>query len=359
MATETSLKKTPAGEKVTRGLLSAFGGVIGFYIGIWLLQRGTLSGPSDEYLIGLVGVLTTFLATKRLARRLGRSWDRMIIALADIPANVVFAAGVGATAGLLITLLVSNVLSQIPAFTWYYSLLIAVVLVIGTAGFFVKNRHMFPFIPATDGSANGVTPEVNAKVLDSSALIDGRIMELAEAHFVQGKLVVPTFVLTELQHIADSGDSLRRQRGRRALEIVDKLSAHQTLEFAIIDADKNGVPVDEALVKLCRDMGADLVTTDYNLDKIAAVQGVTTLNLNRLATAMKPNLIPGERVMLHITKPGREPGQGLAYLEDGTMVVVEDTADKIGEDVQSVITSNIQTNVGRMIFAKPVAADEA
>lgn len=342
-----------------RGLLSAAGGVIGFYIGIWLLQRGVLSGPSDEYLIGLVGVLTTFLATKRLARVLGRGWNKMIITLAEIPANIVFAAGVGATAGLLITLLVSNLLSQIPAFTWYYSLLIAVILVIGAAGFFVKNRRMFPFIPASDGPHNGLGVDITAKVLDSSVLIDGRVLELAEAHFIQGKLIVPTFVLTELQHIADSGEQLRRQRGRRALDVIDKLSEHPTLEFGIIDADKNGIPVDEALIKLCRDIGADLVTTDYNLDKIAAVQGVTTLNINRLATAMKPNLIPGERVLLHITKPGREPGQGLAYLEDGTMVVVEDTADKIGESVQSVITSNIQTNVGRMIFAKPAAADEA
>lgn len=355
----SKMKTTPAGKKVMRGLLSVLGGILGFYIGIWLLQRGILTGPSDEFLISLVGALTTYLTTKRLASFLGKWWNDMIIALAKIPANVVFAAGIGATAGLLIALLVSNLLSQIPAFTWYYSLLIAAIAMVGAAGFFVKNRHMFAFIPKTDGPAGGIATEVSAKVLDSSVLIDGRVVDLAAAHFIQGKLLVPTFVLTELQNIADSSDPLRRQRGRRALEVIDQLSEHQTIEFEILDAEKNGIPVDEALIKLCRDIGADLVTTDYNLDKIAAVQGVTTLNIHRLATAMRPNLLPGERVTLHITKPGRESGQGLAYLEDGTMVVVEDTADKIGEDVLSVITSNIQTNVGRMIFAKPAVADEA
>lgn len=356
MENEIITTKTPAGEKVMRGLLTLAGGIAGYFIGFALVQRGWLGGPADEYLIGLVGVFTAFLATKQLARYFGRGWNKMIYALADIPADSVFAAGVGATAGLLITVLVSNLLAQIPFYTWYYSLLLALILAVGSAGFFVNNRRLFPFLPQPANAAD--VPGADApKVLDSSALIDGRIPDLVAAHFIRGKIVVPTFVLSELQAIADASDPVKRPRGRRALEMIDQLASNLGHQFEIVDAERNGLPVDEALIKLCQHIGADLVTTDYNLDKIAAVQGITTLNLHRLATAMKPNLMPGDRVTLHIVKEGRESGQGLAYLEDGTMVVVEHTADRIGESVLTTITSNLQTNVGRMIFAKPVTQE--
>lgn len=355
MENEVITTPTPAGEKVMRGFFTLAGGIAGYFLGFAFVQRGWLSGPADEFLIGFVGVLTAFLASKRLARYCGRWWNQMIYALANIPADSVFAAGVGATAGLLITVLVSNLLAQIPFYTWYYSLLLALILAVGSAGFFVNNRRLFPFLPQPDAGASqlGNAP----KVLDSSALIDGRIPDLVHAHFIRGNLIVPTFVLTELQTIADSSDQLKRPRGRRALEVIDQLASALGDQLRITEAQRHGLPVDEALVKLCQELGADLVTTDYNLDKIAAVQGVTTLNLHRLATAMKPNLLPGDRVVLHIVKEGRESGQGLAYLEDGTMVVVEHTADRIGESVLTTITSNLQTNVGRMIFAKPVAQE--
>ena len=195
----------------------------------------------------------------------------------------------------------------------------------------------------------------SSKIMDTSSIIDGRIVDVIDSHFIDGKLLIPRFVLSELQNIADSSDTLRRVKGRRGLDILDKIIQHGNIATQIIEDDPSDIKaVDEKLIRLCQHKGAGLVTTDFNLSRVAALQGIKVLNVNQLANAVRAMFLPGERLSLHISKEGRESGQGLAYLEDGTMVVVEDAGDLIGETVDVVVTSHLQTNMGRMIFAKPV-----
>src|SRR5690606_33773939 len=173
-------------------------------------------------------------------------------------------------------------------------------------------------------------------------------------NLVDGNLILPKFVLAELQRLADAEDPLRRQRGRRGLEVLDRLVAHPNIVTEVTSSGSaTKAPVDDKLVALCLESGYDLITTDYNLSRVAGLQGLRVLNLNQLANSMKATFMPGERLSLNIVRQGREAGQGLAYLEDGTMVVVEDSADQVGHSVEAVVTSSLQTNMGRMIFARP------
>lgn len=193
----------------------------------------------------------------------------------------------------------------------------------------------------------------NSKILDTSVIIDGRIVDIAEAHFLEGPLVIPGFVLQELQHIADSPDDLRRARGRRGLDIIKRLQAQKHLKVRIEDIGIAGdEQVDSKIVRLAEQRGASIVTTDYNLNKVADLHGVVVLNMNDLAGAMKPVFLPGEELEVRLLKRGKESGQGVGYLEDGTMVVVDEGSTKLGRTVVSIVTSVLQTTAGRMIFAK-------
>jgi len=189
------------------------------------------------------------------------------------------------------------------------------------------------------------------KVLDTSVIIDGRIADIAEAGFLEGVLLVPEFVLQELQHIADSADSTRRVRGRRGLDILKRLQQEQLAEVKIDREDFDNISeVDAKLVALALRRNAKIVTNDFNLAKVAEVQGIRVLNINRLANALKPVVLPGEVLRLQILKPGKEQGQGIAYLDDGTMVVVENAGKLLGHEVEVAVTSVLQTTAGRMIF---------
>lgn len=193
----------------------------------------------------------------------------------------------------------------------------------------------------------------NNKILDTSAIIDGRIADVAEVHFLEGPLVIPRFVLQELQHIADSPDDLRRARGRRGLEILKKLQAQKHLKVRVEDVSiAEDEQVDSKIVRLAEQRRASIITTDYNLNRVADLHGVVVLNMNDLAGAMKPVFLPGEELEVRLLKRGKEPGQGVGYLEDGTMVVVDEGSTKIGRNVVSIVTSVLQTTAGRMIFAK-------
>ncbi len=189
------------------------------------------------------------------------------------------------------------------------------------------------------------------KVLDTSVIIDGRIVEVVQAGFLDGPLILPRFVLRELQTIADSADAMKRTRGRRGLEVLGKLQETMPLEIAERDfADI--AAVDAKLVKLAQERGAKLVTNDFNLNRVAHVEGVVVLNLNELANAVKPVVLPGEELRVAITRDGKEPHQGVGYLDDGTMIVVENGRKLIGETVDVAVTSVLQTVAGRMIFAR-------
>ena len=191
------------------------------------------------------------------------------------------------------------------------------------------------------------------KILDTSAIIDGRIAEVVRTGFIEGTLMVPKFALAELQHIADSADSLKRNKGRRGLDILNALQKDGLCPVEFYEGDYEAIQeVDAKLVQLAKDLSAVLITTDYNLNKVSQFQNVPVLNINELANALKPELIPGEEMRVQILKSGTERRQGVAYLSDGTMVVVEEGADHINEWLNVTVTSSLQTAAGRMIFAK-------
>lgn len=337
---------------VAQGLLIVIFAVLGFYSASWLVWRNILDGPINIIYLTVLGLLIGYLVSLPVATWWSRLWRHFMMRVRQIPAEAVLAAGVGATVALFITVLLNSLLEQIPGFAWYHSLLITAVLVTGSSWFFVINRHLFSRRDPTISQVDTPVREPAAKIIDTSAIIDGRIVDIAAANFIDTPILIPRFILAELQNIADASDTLRRRKGRRGLEVLDKLAEVRHLIVEIIPDDIDADAVDEKLVRLCQKRHADLITTDYNLNRIATLQSIKVLNVNELASALKANFLPGEKLRLHIVKEGREPGQGLAYLEDGTMVVVEDTADKIGDTVSVVVTSNVQTNIGRMFFAR-------
>jgi len=338
-----------------RAVLALGGGLAGAAVGNWLLERGALVGPNNLLYLTTLGLLFGLLTGVRAGPAWGRALERAWRRVLSVPPEAVLAAGTGATIGLLITVLLNNVLAVVPGFTWFWSLVIAVGLVMASSWFFAVNRNLFAFGRGTVQEAQTAEPadRGSPKVVDTSAIIDGRLVDVADANFLDGRLLVPQFVLTELQRVADADDPLRRRRGRRGLEVLDRLVGESRVTTEVVHDEPDGATVDDKLVRLCLARDADLVTTDYNLHRVAGLQGVRVLNLHQLANAVKAPYLPGERLSLTIAREGREPGQGLAYLEDGTMVVVEDAAHWVGRTVSAVVTSSLQTQMGRMIFARP------
>lgn len=194
-------------------------------------------------------------------------------------------------------------------------------------------------------------------ILDTSVIIDGRIADICETRIIDAPIIIPRFVLQELQTIADSSDKLKRNRGRRGLDMLNKLQTNDRLEIKISDARLPSVEeegdVDQKLVALAKKIDGRIVTNDYNLNKIAQIRGVDVININDLANALKPVLMPGETVQVKILRQGEEPGQGVGYLEDGTMIVAENAGDRMNEEIALTVTSVLQTSAGRMIFGRP------
>ncbi|RXJ03014.1 PIN/TRAM domain-containing protein [Anaerobacillus alkaliphilus] len=201
---------------------------------------------------------------------------------------------------------------------------------------------------------------VELKILDTSVIIDGRIADICQTGFLEGTLVIPQFVLEELQHIADSSDVLKRNRGRRGLDILNKIQKELSINVEIYEGDFDDIQeVDSKLVKLAKLVSGLVVTNDFNLNKVCDLQGVPVLNINDLANAVKPIVLPGEELHIQVIKDGKEHNQGIAYLDDGTMIVVEGGRDHIGKHIDVVVTSVLQTSAGRMIFAKPKLLEKA
>lgn len=198
------------------------------------------------------------------------------------------------------------------------------------------------------------------KILDTSVIIDGRIADICKTGFIEGTLVIPEFVLEELQHIADSSDLLKRNRGRRGLDILNKIQKELDVKVLIYEGDFDEISeVDSKLVKLAKVLQGKVITNDFNLNKVCELQGVSVLNINDLANAVKPVVLPGEEILVQVIKDGKEHGQGVAYLDDGTMIVVEGGRDFIGTTLDVLVTSVLQTSAGRMIFAKPKLLEKA
>jgi len=201
-------------------------------------------------------------------------------------------------------------------------------------------------------SKNLPQPE-NAKILDTSVIIDGRIADITETGFIEGALIIPQFVLNELQHIADSSDSIKRTRGKRGLEVLHHIQKQANVDVRIVDKDYPAVKeVDSKLIELAKEVRAKIITNDSNLNKVAELQGIVVLNINELANSIKPVVLPGEEINVKILKEGKEIGQGVAYLDDGTMIVVDNGRKHMGKTLDVVVTSVLQTPAGRMIFAR-------
>ena len=194
----------------------------------------------------------------------------------------------------------------------------------------------------------------NYKLLDTNVIIDGRIADICQTGFLEGKLLIPVFVLEELQYIADSSDSLRRVRGRRGLDVLQKIREDDALEVEVMNVDFDDIHgVDSKLVRLAQKVNGKIITNDYNLNKVAQLRGVEVLNINDLSNAVKPVVIPGETMKVQVVRDGKEPGQGVAYLDDGTMIVIENGHRYLSRTISVEVTSALQTSAGRMIFAKP------
>jgi uncharacterized protein YacL len=263
---------------------------------------------------------------------------------------------IGLTTGLVIAFLAKSVLFEFITFAGPTGGYIAIVLylVISLFAAYLGARVGAKQRVTLGGFARAAASVPGggvAKIIDTSVIIDGRILEIVQAGFLEGPLVLPRFVLRELQLIADSGDPLKRTRGRRGLDVLTKLQQVATLEIVERDFDEIA-QVDAKLVRLARERGGKLVTNDFNLNRVAHVEGVAVLNINELANAVKPVLLPGEELRVVVIKEGKEPHQGVGYLDDGTMIVIENGRRLIGETVDVSVTSALQTMAGRMIFAR-------
>ncbi|HEX4056604.1 MAG TPA: PIN domain-containing protein [Tepidisphaeraceae bacterium] len=244
--------------------------------------------------------------------------------------------------------------TQKDAIVHYLNIVIAVVFSYLAISFILQTKDDFRFIiPYVEFSKQ--TKGARSILLDTSVLIDGRIADIAETGILESRLIVPRFVLSELQTIADSGDKLKRNRGRRGLDVLQRLQGNKRTEVTLYDSsarDAGPEDVDAKLMNLAGDLDARVLTNDFNLNKVASLRGVDVININDLANALKPVVLPGERMTVRLLKPGESPGQGVGYLVDGTMVVVEQGRPHLNEEVEFTVTSVLQTSAGKMIFGR-------
>jgi uncharacterized protein YacL len=333
-------------------------GVIGWRLGL-LLGSWT---PGWELLwiaaLAVIGAVSGFLFIPGV---IIRSWLWIERKIRQIPAPTFFAAIAGLVLALLVSALLALPLSLLPD-PWGKILPGVVGLLLcclGISAMVQRSRDVSqspPWAPLRiwrGGQENGRV------IVDTNAIIDGRIADISQTGFLQETLLIPRFVLDELQHIADSPDPMRRNRGRRGLNILSKLRKESDVPVQILDADfEDTREVDAKLVKLAKSLHCPLITNDLNLGRIAELQGIRVLNINELANAMKPVVLSGEEIMLHIIQEGKEAGQGIGFLDDGTVVVVEGGRKHLNSEIEVVVTRVLQTAGGRIIFARPKEATD-
>ena len=307
--------------------------------------------PFLPYVFAVVGASLGLLLTPHLTTR-PFFWLRGKVRQVPVPTLV--AALVGFVIGLIISALLALPLSVLPLPLGEVLPFVAVVLFsyLGIMVMVTREKEIFGTLGIRLTREKQKRKEEQV-VLDTSVIIDGRIADISQTGFISGAIVIPRFVLNELQHIADSPDALRRNRGRRGLDILNKLQKESRVPIRILETDYKDVrDVDDKLVRLAKDLGSPIVTNDYNLNRVAELQGILVLNINELANAVKAIVLPGETITLRIIQEGKELGQGVGYLDDGTMVVVEDGRRHIDQTVEVNVTRTLQTVAGRMIFAQ-------
>lgn len=329
---------------VVRWVTLLVGALLGYALG-----HGMPMGNTDviQFVNTLSLSLAGFLAAYLLVPTVEKFWAEKVWPwFTRISPQLVTAVTFGLVIALLLSVLLSNLLGSIPFYSWWWNIIITAVLAAFFIAFALRNSDSFAQL--------GPQPrkKMGGKILDSNIIIDGRVVDLAKSGFLEGDVIIPGFVLRELQLLADHGDPQKRTRGKRALNVLEEL--RQTIHLQVDDWDTTEVAaVDDKLVRLARERNAKLMTNDSNLSKIAKLYGLTVLSLNEAAVALRPQLQPGDTLTVTVSKGGQQAGQGIAYLDDGTMIVVEEGNKLKGKPTRVVVVNNVQTNVGRMIFAKP------
>lgn len=334
-------------------------GLIGWSVGDLIIAYfpATLDNYTFVHILTLTlfGLIGAIVLPVLFSRPLTGLYHRIV----SLSAAQLVAGFVGLGAGFLLAALLALPLARLPEpFGPVLPFLAAVGFgALGLSIMSLRYKELFQILNIrlpTSRQEEAPAPTREPLLLDTSVIIDGRIADVSAAGFMRGDLVVPRFVLNELQFVADSADGMRRARGRRGLEVLKRLQKESPTPIKIVNDDPGGSQrVDEKLVLLAKKWNCPVVTNDYNLNKVATLQGVTVLNINELANAVKTVLIPGEILHIQIIQPGKENGQGVGYLEDGTMVVVEDGQHYLEQSIPVTVTKVLQTAAGRMIFAKP------
>lgn len=356
--------------KIVQGCIGIIAAICGFYLSRFLIEH-FLTAPRTEIwwatvALGTIvcGLLGLTLAPKIMVQ-VERFTNWFLSQLFKIPVQDIIGGAVGLIIGLLIANLLGSPVSKIKFIGPYLSLTGSLFLgYVGLSVGIKKRDELQSFLSGIfrlggkEKAVKADTQKSSYKLLDTSVIIDGRISDICKTGFVEGTLIIPSFVLEELRHIADSSDLLKRNRGRRGLDILNKLRKEFDLAVQIVDKDYDDISeVDSKLVRLAQDMSGSIVTNDFNLNKVAQLQGVNVLNINELANAIKPVVLPGEEMIIRVIKDGKEMGQGIGYLDDGTMIVVENGKRYMGQTIAVMVTSVLQTAAGRMIFARPKALD--
>lgn len=340
---------------ITRILGMIFFSLLGAYYGGTALG-GLVEGGRDLYaiILGLLGALFGLIITPMITIRPIKAIRNR---LTQVSSRKLVAGQIGLVSGLILAALVTLPLSKLPEPFSLFLPSVAVLLFgyLGVYVFVVRANDIVSLFGRGDRPGAGLLESASARsiLMDTSVIIDGRIADVARTGFLSGTLLIPRFVLNELQYIADSPDSLRRQRGRRGMEVLAQLQKDPSVPVRISDIDVEGArDVDDKLVILARQLRCPILTNDYNLNRVAELQGVPVLNINDLANAVKSVLLPGEPLSVKVIQEGKEPGQGVGYLDDGTMVVVEDGRALLNTEAVVMVTKVLQTSAGRMIFAR-------
>lgn len=365
--------------KFIRGIFTVLGFLVGYLISELLIKLDIIKniihlGSNSVTLIitysiciALFGFIF-YIISPFIINFVWRTIELMENWLQKIPTNEIIIGASGLIIGLIIANLIVGSFTKLFIADKILSIIGSIIsivtnIIFGVLGLniAIKKRedfyNIFTFLRRfgkdkkgrSDGKLSGTIP----KILDTSVIIDGRILDILKTGFIEGPIVIPSFILEELRHIADSSDSLKRTRGRRGLDILNEIQKDLPLTVEICEKDfQNIQEVDSKLLKLGETMGGKIITNDFNLNKVAEFQGVPVLNINELANSIKPVVIPGEEMHIQIVKDGKEAGQGVAYLDDGTMIVVEGGKKYLSESVDVIVTSVLQTAAGRMIFAR-------
>ena len=365
-------------KKVFRVVLTICGMLLGFGVSTYLVEHwDVLSGlaQTEKTLIVLVATglfaIIFFNIFSELTSRGERVANTVAAELTEkLSAGELLPVVIGLIAGLVIAYLISPIINGMQALqvlNLNVILTVLLYLLFASLGIAVARKltpELKGFGSAVISNKEQQTSKKRSKnrstaapkILDTSVIIDGRIVDILKTGFIEGDIVIPSFVLVELRHIADSSDALKRQRGRRGLDILNRIQSEYGIEIYDTGSDRSleEIPeVDVKLLKLAQNMKGMVVTNDFNLNKVAGIQGVGVLNINELANTLKPVVLPGEKLQVFLVKEGKENSQGVAYLDDGTMIVVENGKKYIGKTVDTTVTSVLQTSAGRMIFARP------